>query len=89
MEQKQEANFPIFQRQSYLPITSLVYCYEVNPDFVSKFEAAGMKFIGQDERNVRMEVGATLLSFWISEFIFIPSYNSDIRFGMMLMDFKA
>ena len=30
--------------------------YEVNPEFVSKFEAAGMKFVGQDEKNVRMEV---------------------------------
>ena len=30
--------------------------YEVNPDFVSRFEAAGLKFVGQDEKNVRMEV---------------------------------
>ena len=30
--------------------------YEVNPEYVSRFEAAGMKFVGQDEKNVRMEV---------------------------------
>lgn len=30
--------------------------YEVNPEYVSRFEAAGMKFVGQDEKNVRMEI---------------------------------
>ncbi len=30
--------------------------YEVNPDYVPKFEAAGMRFVGQDEKHVRMEI---------------------------------
>ena len=42
---------------------NLRHRYEVNPDFVSKFEAAGMKFVGQDEKNVRMEVSALLLCY--------------------------
>lgn len=29
--------------------------YEVNPEFVPKIEAAGMKFVGRDEKNERME----------------------------------
>ena len=41
---------------THFELTSSRHRYEVNPEFVSKFEAAGMKFVGQDEKNVRMEV---------------------------------
>ena len=30
--------------------------YEVNPDLVDEFEAAGMKFVGHDSENRRMEI---------------------------------
>ena len=30
--------------------------YEVNPKYVAEFEAAGMKFVGHDVENVRMEI---------------------------------
>ncbi len=30
--------------------------FEVNPKFVPEFEAAGMKFVGHDSENTRMEI---------------------------------
>lgn len=30
--------------------------YEVNPEYVKSLEAAGLKFVGRDEENVRMEI---------------------------------
>ena len=30
--------------------------YEVNPDFIDTFEAAGLYFTGRDERGIRMEI---------------------------------
>ena len=30
--------------------------YEVNPDMISEFENSGMKFVGHDSENTRMEI---------------------------------
>ena len=53
-------NYPSVLRQLYGNATSLEerhrHRYEVNPEFVSAFNEAGMRFVGQDTEGTRMEV---------------------------------